>query len=141
MRLEQIAIASVIFALFITLGLGLYAEQVNNYGLPSDGIVMGETFKQESGANDIAKNIETTNSIITDAQVSTDNSDSAVAKAATPAGKTITNYKTDTGKEIQAVTKVFKLPSIVTDAFTWIIAILCAAYIIYLFRGFAPPKD
>jgi hypothetical protein len=136
MRLEEIAIAGIIFGLFISLGFLLYSEQITNYGLPTDGIVMGRNY-----LNDSKTLTDNTNEIIEGSEVSTDNSDSAVAKAAIPGAKDITEYKNDMGKNIEYITQVFNLPTEIKVALIMILGVLTTAFIIYMFRGFKPQKD
>ena len=135
MRIETIGIALVLFSLFLTLGIGLYDEQVKNYGLPSDGIVMGKDYLAAQKAT-----IDNSKNILQGSQVDTqDLSDNgAVAKAALPGSKDASSYETNFGQIMEYITSVLNLPSSIKVAIISIIGILIFAFGLYMLRGFQP---
>jgi len=137
MRPENILIGVILFGLVIILGFNMFNEQINIYGSDADVGVF------TSALQDISEDAKATSDALqsSNTTISTEDSESALAKSIYPKALSFTDNTKLFGKVLYAMSDKLHIPSYIIVASISIIGVLFAAFLIYWLRGFIPPKD
>lgn len=137
MRPENIIIGIILFGLVITIGFALFAEQIGFYGSEADSGTFSTALKEiYNESTSFADNLSND-----DPSISTEDSESALFKSIYPKTLDLKGYIKLFYKVMTASTEKLDVPTYIIAAFVSIMGVLFTAFIIYLIRGFIPPKD